>query len=234
VDEEGIGHLTLIQLETEIPCLLGDEGAVRVPRCAGYVNAAGADLDEEQHVEGLEEGGFHGEEVTCQDALGLGTQELGPARTGSAGCGSESLFEKDSPNGGCPHMDAEFAELALDPDVAPTGVLCCHADRERADLGIEPRAAGSLLAVGPLSFDELAVPTKERLRCDDEARPPVLRQDPRRCREEDPVPAPQFGPAGFALQDLHLVPKDEDLDLAVVRVARRSQAEDGAKRHIEE
>jgi hypothetical protein len=44
--------------KTEIPCLLGDEGDVRVPRCASYVNAAGADLDEEQHVEGLEEGGF--------------------------------------------------------------------------------------------------------------------------------------------------------------------------------
>jgi len=62
----------------------------------------------------------------------------------------------------------------------------------------------------------------------------VLGKDPRRGSEDDSVCAPEFGPAGFALQDLHLVPKDEDLDLAVVPIACLSQVEDDAKRHIEE
>ena len=35
-------------------------------------------------------------------------------------------------------------------------------------------------------------------------------------------------------EDFHLVPKDEDLDLAVAPVACLSQAEDDAKRHIKE
>jgi hypothetical protein len=65
-------HLALVQLEGKVPRLLGDEGAVRILRCAGDVNASSADLDEEQHVEGLEERGFHGEEVHTPRCLRLG------------------------------------------------------------------------------------------------------------------------------------------------------------------
>jgi hypothetical protein len=61
-----------------------------------------------------------------------------------------------------------------------------------------------------------------------------LGKDPRRGSEEDSVYAPEFGPAGLAGKDFHLMPKDEDLDLAVVPVACLSQAEDDAKRHIKE
>ena len=43
--------------------------------------------------------------------------------------------------------------------------------------------------------------------------------------------AAEWAPCG---KGLHLVPKDEDLDLAVVPVACLSQAEDDAKRHIKE
>ncbi len=127
-------------------------------------------------MEPPKERGLHGEEIAGEDALGLGAQELGPARAGPAGCGSESLFEQDPPDGGRPHTDAEFAELSLDPDVAPAGVLSCYSDRERADLRIEPGPAGSLAAVGPLSSDELAVPTKKRGRGDYEEGPAVLRR----------------------------------------------------------
>jgi hypothetical protein len=56
--------------------LLGDESAVWVRRRGRDVDTARADLDEEEHVECLEEYGLDGEEVAGEDALGLGAQEL--------------------------------------------------------------------------------------------------------------------------------------------------------------
>ena len=72
-DQEAHRCLALIQLEAQVACLLGDEGCIRVAGRRGDVKASGCDLDEEQHVERPEERGLHRDEVTRQDALGLGT-----------------------------------------------------------------------------------------------------------------------------------------------------------------
>ena len=57
------------------------------------------ELDEEQHVEGLERQGVDGEEVRRHDALGLGTQECPPGRSGSARCGAEASVLHDPSDG---------------------------------------------------------------------------------------------------------------------------------------
>jgi DNA-binding FrmR family transcriptional regulator len=69
---------------------------------------------------------------------------------------------------------------------------------------------------------------------DDEARPALPGQQARCRGEEQPVTPSQLWTAGFALEDLHLVAQDEDLDLAVTPIAGGRQTQDGAQHHVEE
>jgi hypothetical protein len=86
----------------------------------------------------------------------------------------------------------------------------------------------------PLALHKRAMPSKECGRRDDEARPAPPGQQACRRGEEQPVTPSQLGAAGFALEDLHLVAQDEDLDLAVALIALRRQTQDGAQHHVEE
>jgi hypothetical protein len=89
-DEVAYGSLGIVTVEGEVPRLLGDEGTVRVSSRAGDVHPSGADLDEEQDVERLQEDGFHREEVAGEDPRSLSAQELRPARAAPSGSGPEA------------------------------------------------------------------------------------------------------------------------------------------------
>jgi hypothetical protein len=45
---------------------------------AGKMDSAAAELDEDEDKEAAEEHGVHGEEVHCQDRVGMGMHELPP------------------------------------------------------------------------------------------------------------------------------------------------------------
>src|SRR6266508_2200801 len=62
----------------------------------------------------------------------------------------------------------------------------------------------------------------------------VLRKDARCGGEQEPVQAPELRAAGLATEDLHLVAKDEDLDLAVALIAGGNEAEDDAQHNMKE
>jgi hypothetical protein len=51
----------------EVPSLLGDEGGLWVAGRGHHADPSGSHLDEEQHVERLQERGLRGEEVAGQD-----------------------------------------------------------------------------------------------------------------------------------------------------------------------
>ena len=70
----------LLQRPGELACLLGNPGAGRVGGAAGEVNAAAAELDEEEHVVTAERERLDGEEVTGERTRRLLTEELAPAR----------------------------------------------------------------------------------------------------------------------------------------------------------
>ena len=53
-----------------------------------HVDAAGGDLDHEQHVQPLQEHGVHGEEVHRQDAVGLDAENCRQVRADRLGAGS--------------------------------------------------------------------------------------------------------------------------------------------------
>jgi hypothetical protein len=83
----------------EVPSLLGGVAGVGAPGRGHHVDPTGSDLDEEQAVQRLKEGGLDREEVTGQDPLGLRAQELGPGGPVSSGGWPETAFVADEIRG---------------------------------------------------------------------------------------------------------------------------------------
>jgi hypothetical protein len=77
-EQEPDGAGLLIKRAKEIPGLLGDPGAGGVGGDTGEVGSSGAQLDEVQHTEPLQEHAVHGAEVTGHDAGCLPAQERPP------------------------------------------------------------------------------------------------------------------------------------------------------------
>ena len=144
----------------------------------------------------------------------LGPEELGPGRAAAPWGRTESRRPEQGPDRRRAHPDAELPQLAFDPDAAPAGVLPGEAEDERTELGIDRRPSWATdPAVRPLPLHELAVPTEEGCRGDEEGDPAVTRDRPARRREEDPVDDPEPGWPRRPLQHPELMAEDEDLDV---------------------
>jgi hypothetical protein len=65
--------------------------------CGGEVQAAGAVFQEGHGVEALAERGVEVEEVCCDDALGLGGQELCPGGTLASGPAPQPTYSQTKP-----------------------------------------------------------------------------------------------------------------------------------------
>jgi len=79
------------------------------------------------------------------------------------------------------------------------------------DLRVDPwpsRLSGP--AIGPLSPDQLPMPSQERLRRDDEGRPPVPMKAAAHRGEEHTVQGPELGAARLSSEDSELMAQDED------------------------
>jgi hypothetical protein len=201
----------------------------------------GAELDEEQHVQGLEPDRLHREEVAGHDPCGLGLEELRPCRSKPSWRRAEAVSSQQRPDGRGIHPDAELAQLTADPHATPSRVLPGHAQHERDDLGVDrwPARPAPLLAVGPLPSNQRAVPAHQRLGRDEKRRcPPPSGERPAGGGEQDPVTCGESGMAGLAPQDPKLMPKDQDLQIlaAVASVREDEQAgeeADGQPEHEE-
>jgi hypothetical protein len=118
-------------------------------------------LDHDEDVEAAQEHGIDVGEVDREDRMGLRGQELSPGRPGPSGRGIEPRFLQDLPDGrGC-HGMAESDQLALDPSVAPTGILAGHLQHEVPDRRCGGWSAWSSVRVGPAAGDELGVPAQQ-------------------------------------------------------------------------
>lgn len=90
------------QVEGEVAGLLGHLRRVWMPCRCGQVNAPRPQLDGEQHVEGVQPGGLHREEVNGDDPFGLDPEELPPCRTRPPWGRSELVAAQDRPDRGSP------------------------------------------------------------------------------------------------------------------------------------
>jgi hypothetical protein len=130
-----------------VPSSIAALRACWVPSAGGMcchatnVQSAGVVLNEDQHVDAPEQDRVDGQEVTRDDALRLGGQELFPRRARSArgwlkaGCG------QDLPDRRRRDPVAESGQLTVDAAMSPQRILGGHIDDELADAGRGGRAA---------------------------------------------------------------------------------------------
>jgi hypothetical protein len=139
----------------------------------------------------------------------VAAQDLGDAHVGDPKAGLESL--------------------ALDPPVAPTGILARQAEDQVAELRVA-KLAGPMrsAAIGsPFAADEVAVPTQKGLRAGQQSRPGGLREKPTEGSKDDAV---VWLPAWFpelALQDAELMAEGQHLSSELGVGARANQAQVG-------
>jgi len=79
-NQELAGRKRVAHPDREIASLLGHPGSGRMGRYPGKVDSPRVDLDEEEHVQALEEHGVHAQEVRGQEALRLGADEVAPTQ----------------------------------------------------------------------------------------------------------------------------------------------------------
>ena len=95
----------------------------------------------EQDVDSAQRDRVEGEQVGGQQSGGLSAQEGPPSGVGPAWCWAESSGGQDPANRAGVYAMPETEEFALDPAVAPGGVLPCQAQHQGPDLVIDRWAA---------------------------------------------------------------------------------------------
>jgi len=75
-----------------------------------------------------------GEEVACQDRLGLGAQELRPGWPGPSRGGAGAAGLEDFPYGRRRDLDSQAGQFPVDPAVTPFGVLSGQPEDEGLDV----------------------------------------------------------------------------------------------------
>ena len=226
VDEEAGRRARLLQRPGEVARLLGDPGGGRVGGAAGEMDPPGADLEEEQDVQGLEEERLDGEEVAGQHGIAVPGEELPPGAAALAAlrCRRHAVPPQDGADRRAPDGVAELGQLALDagrsPSAGSRAPAAGSAPRSSASMGRRP--AGVRRAEGPLAPHELAMPAQHRLRRDQHAgsgtsagaSPAVSRRSLRhQQRQGQPLPAREARARLPALQHAELVPQHHDLEI---------------------
>src|SRR6266498_2014004 len=111
-------------------------------------------------------------QVGGEDTPGLAAQELAPRRSGSPWGRAEAMATQQRSDGRRRDPHPELGEFSLDPQASPSRVLTSYSQDEVANVGCDRRStADRSVAVGPLPAHQLTVPTKQRLRPDQERGP---------------------------------------------------------------
>jgi len=90
---------------------------------ADEVNATAAHFNEEEDVEPRQPDRVHGEEVGCQDLVGVLADELAPGPLAAARCRLQAMASEHLAHGEMGTPVAQLEQLPNDPSVAPTLVL---------------------------------------------------------------------------------------------------------------
>jgi len=155
--------------DRQVPGLLGDPRRVGMGGRSGHEDAPGREVDEHKDIQGLQGDRLHGKEVACQDACGLGPQELRPGGAGPARSRIEAVAEQDGTDGRRRYPYVQLEQLASDPLVPPPGILAGEAKDEVGGLTVERRPTGLAFGLeGPFPPHQLAMPPQERVGPDDE------------------------------------------------------------------
>ena len=215
----------LAQIQHQVAGLLGHPLPRRMRRGTKQMHPAGGDLHDEQDVDPLEADRVDVQEVAGQNPFGLRGEELGPGWSGPSGCGIDAGGVEDLPHRAGANPVAQPDQLAMDAPVAPGRVLRREPQHQRADLRGDARPARPTTGIRPAPSDQVAVPTQQRGRGDEERRPPRPRQQPRQRRQHHPVRGFQVNPGDLTPQDRDLMAQHENLDLVGAITPRNERQE---------
>jgi pimeloyl-ACP methyl ester carboxylesterase len=148
---------------------------VRVARAGDVLDPAAADRDEDEHVQPPKPDGVDSEEVAGEDRLAVPAQERAPAQPIALRRGRHAGGRKHAAHQRRRHVDAELAQFADDPDIAPGRVLARQPHDQLAHLPLDRRPAWSSVRVRPAAGNEPPMPTQNRLRPHQERGPRTAR-----------------------------------------------------------
>src|SRR6266540_4463808 len=125
----------------------------------------------------------------------------------------DSCLEQHLAHGSRRNRDPETLKLADDPFVSPVRVLPSETKDQLAERALERRSPGPPVRVCPATGDELAMPAKQRLRLEREARPRRLVERAAQRREQRAIRSCQLRPRALSAEDRQLVAENENLQL---------------------
>ena len=161
-------------------------------------NMAGADLDDEEHIQAAQgDGAVHVEEAACQHGRARVRRNCRQADLLRCGAGGIRRTSPRPPHrrGACP--DAQAGQLALDPPVAPARILGRHSLDQHRERGSNRRPA-TPMGAGPPPAGQPPVPAKQHVRRDQPARPHRPGEQPGQGSQHRPITPIQPRPRGSA------------------------------------
>jgi len=173
VDQEARLGLRRLNLPGQVPRLLGGPGSAWVLAAGGEQDAPAGQLQEEQDVEALQEGGVHREVVTGQDCPALSPQEAAPGESCPPRSRRDAVAAEQVADATRGDPMAELEQLASDALVTPEGVLPGQRQHQLPPLGRQIRSAGTAAAAKrcPAVTDQRPVPAKDGRRLHQEQGP---------------------------------------------------------------
>ena len=141
------------------------------------MNSSGVELDEEQDIQPSKQNRVDAEEVAGQQALGLGSAELGPRGLGASRTGLDVVTAEDLPDARRRQDHSHTGELPVDPPIAPGRVLAGQGKHDAHRPRGDPGSAAASVRVGPVTAYQVTVPAKQGLRSDEEPSPAALRKE---------------------------------------------------------
>ena len=131
MDQETQGPFSLGKLPNQLPGLLSDPDLIGVGDDTGEMNLARAQLDEKEHVNGLQPDGFHSEKITSQNLIFVVGYELAPTDRSVANRSRKNAVTVENvANGGLGNLDTQFDDCAPDFAVTPAGVLLSETENK--------------------------------------------------------------------------------------------------------
>jgi hypothetical protein len=172
-----------------------------------------------------------GPDAGGEEGVRLQPEELRPGRADPAGRWAEASPSEHRGDGRCRDIDPELQELAPDPEVAPSGILPSQTKDQLLDRGIDGRATRPAGPASPTDR-ELSVPPDERVSADQEALPPVRREESGRRGEERPISGGEPGSHPSSPEDLQLMAEHDRLQIPLPEAAPNQQAKQTAEEPI--
>lgn len=216
-DEIPSGNQAFSEAPSELPSLLCYPQIVRAGCHSSELNSSPVEMDEKQYIEPAEGHGLDREEVAGEHGRCVDSQKLTPGWPCSSRGWIDPVTLQDLPNARWGQSNPELCQLTVDPAVSPCRILTREPNDERHRARRHCRSTRAS-GIGPPASDEVAMPSKQRLRLDEEAAPVSSRNQTSQTGEKCTIGWTQRRTCDLATEDCNLVPEYDDFDCQIGRI----------------